>query len=125
VTSGLVGFLGMLAMVPISVVLTVTLIGIPVMLALWVVAFLTTALGFAAVASEVGRKLPVMRGRKTQALVLALGLLILLVVAHIPVLGPLVMTLATLVAFGAVIRTRFGHRTRGIPEPIITEQVTG
>ncbi len=123
--SGVVGVLGALAMVPITVVLTVTLIGIPVMLALWVVAFLTTALGFAAVANEIGARVPVLRGRKTQAMVLALGLLILLVVGHIPVLGPLALTLATLVAFGAVIRTRFGNRTRGMPEPIFSEQVPG
>ncbi|WP_257446233.1 bactofilin family protein [Archangium lipolyticum] len=125
VKSGVVGFLGALAMIPITVVLTVTLIGIPVVVALWVVAFLTTALGFAAVASELGMKLPVMRGRKTQAMVLALGLLLLLVVGNIPVLGPLVLTLATLVAFGAVIRTRFGNRPRGMPEPIMSERVPG
>jgi hypothetical protein len=125
VRSGVVGVLGTLAMVPITVVLTVTLIGIPVMLALWVVAFLTTALGFAAVANEIGARVPMLRGRKTQAMVLALGLLILLVVGHIPVLGPLALTLATLVAFGAVIRTRFGNRTRGMPEPIFSEHVPG
>ncbi|HEX8826096.1 MAG TPA: polymer-forming cytoskeletal protein, partial [Archangium sp.] len=125
VKNGLVGLLGALAMLPITVVLTVTLIGIPVMLALWVVAFLTTALGFAAVAGEIGARLPVLRGRKTQAMVLALGLLILLAVGHIPVLGPLVLTMATLVAFGAVIRTRFGHRQRGMPEPIFSERVPG
>jgi cytoskeletal protein CcmA (bactofilin family) len=125
VRNGVVGLLGSLAMVPITVVLTVTLIGIPVMLALWVVAFLTTALGFAAVAGELGMKLPVLRGRKTQAMVLALGLLLLLGVGHIPVLGPLVLMLVTLVAFGAVIRTRFGHRSRGMPEPIIPDGVPG
>jgi cytoskeletal protein CcmA (bactofilin family) len=124
VKSGVVGVLGALAMVPITVVLTVTLIGIPVMLALWV-AFLTTALGFAAAAGELGTRVPVLRGRKTQAMVLALGLLILLVVGHIPVFGPLVLTAVTLAAFGAVIRTRFGHRTRGLPEPIISEGVPG
>jgi len=123
--SGVVGVLGALAMVPITVVLTVTLIGIPVMLALWVVAFLTTALGFAAAAGELGTRVPVLRGRKTQAMVLALGLLILLVVGHIPVFGTLVLTAVTLAAFGAVIRTRFGHRTRGLPEPIISEGVPG
>lgn len=125
VRNSVVGLLGSLAMVPITVVLTVTLIGIPVMLALWVVAFLTTTLGFAALAGELGMKLPVLRGRKTQAMVLALGLLLLLGVGHIPVLGPLVLTLVTLVAFGAVIRTRFGHRSRGLPEPIIPEGVPG
>ncbi|HEX8437938.1 hypothetical protein [Archangium sp.] len=125
VKSGVVGLLSALAMIPITVVLTVTIIGIPVMLALWVVALLTTALGFAAVASELGSRIPVLRGRKTQAMVLALGLLILLVVGHIPVLGPLALTLATLVSFGAVIRTRFGNRSRGIPEPLFSERVPG
>jgi len=48
-------------------------------------------------------------------------LLLLLVVGHIPVLGPLVLTLATMMAFGAVIRTRFGNRPRGMPEPISAE----
>jgi hypothetical protein len=62
----------------------------------------------------------VMRGRKTQAVVLALGLLVLLTVGAIPGIGPLLMTLATLVAFGAVIRTRFGNRPRGMPEPIMS-----
>jgi cytoskeletal protein CcmA (bactofilin family) len=125
VKSGVVGLLASLAMIPITVVLTVTIIGIPVVLALWVVALLTTALGFAAVAGELGARIPVLRGRKTQAMVLALGLLILLVVGHIPVLGPLALTAATLVSFGAVIRTRFGNRSRGIPEPIFSEHVPG
>ncbi len=125
VKSGVVGLLAALAMIPITVVLTVTIIGIPVMMALWVVALLTTALGFAAVASELGARVPVLRGRKTQAMVLALGLLILLVVGHIPVLGPLALTLATMMAFGAVIRTRFGNRSRGIPEPIFSEHAPG
>ena len=51
-----------------------------------------------------------LRGRKTQAVVLALGLLVLLTVGAIPGIGPVVMVLATLVAFGAAIRTRFGNR---------------
>jgi cytoskeletal protein CcmA (bactofilin family) len=123
VKDGLVGLLGALALIPATVVLTVTIIGIPLVLALMVVVPLVTALGFAAVASELGTRMPVLVGRKTQALVLALGLLILLVVGRIPVLGPLVLTLATLVALGAVIRTRFGHRPRGIPEPITSERV--
>ena len=68
--------------------------------------------------SEIGLRVPVLRGRKTQAVVLALGLLILLAVGSIPGVGPVAMTLATLVAFGAAIRTRFGYKLRGIPEPI-------
>jgi cobalamin synthase len=99
-------------------VLTITIIGAPVAAALWLVAMLVTVLGFTAVASEIGMRVPLMRGRKTQAVVLALGLLILLVMTSLPYLGWLVMVLACFVGFGAALLTRFGHKLRGIPEPL-------
>ncbi|MCY1047412.1 hypothetical protein OV208_39300 [Corallococcus sp. bb12-1] len=114
----LVGFVGTLALIPLTIVLCITLIGIPVAFALLVASMLGTALGYAAVASELGTRLPVMRGRKTQAVVLALGLGVLLLISHIPVLGVLLNLFLTPLAFGAVIRTRFGYRPRGMPEPI-------
>ncbi|MBU8894626.1 polymer-forming cytoskeletal protein [Corallococcus sp. M34] len=122
--SGMAGFLGAIALVPLTLVLIITLIGIPVAVLLWIVAPLAAALGYAAVASEVGTRLPVMRGRKTQAVVLALGLSILLALGHVPVLGWLANIAAILAAFGAVIRTRFGQRLRGIPEPIFRDENT-
>lgn len=118
VKSGVTGLLASFALAIISVVLTVTLIGIPAVLALCLVGPLAVALGMTAVASELGMRLPVLRGRKTQAVVLALGLLVLLGVGSIPVLGWLVLFLAALVGFGAIVRTRFGNRPRGIPEPL-------
>ncbi|HEX8704224.1 MAG TPA: polymer-forming cytoskeletal protein [Myxococcaceae bacterium] len=124
--SGLTGVLGLVALVPISLVLCITLIGIPVAGVLLLVAMLVMALGVAAVASELGMKVPVLRGRKTQAVVLALGLLILLGVGSIPGLGGLVIFLATMVGFGAAIRTRFGNRPpRGIPEPLNMSSTIG
>jgi cytoskeletal protein CcmA (bactofilin family) len=125
VKSGLTGLLGMIALVPITAVLAITLIGIPVAAVLLLVAMLVMALGLAAVASELGMKVPVLRGRKTQAVVLALGLLILLGVGSIPGLGGVVIFLACLVGFGAAIRTRFGNRPRGIPEPLTTSSTIG
>ncbi|AKQ66050.1 hypothetical protein A176_002962 [Myxococcus hansupus] len=119
VQTGLTGFLGLLAMVPLTVVLCITIIGIPVALVLWLAAPVAAALGYAAVASELGTKVPVLRGRKTQAVVLALGLLVLMVVGAIPILGTLVTLLVGFMALGAVIRTRFGQRPQGMPEPII------
>ncbi|MBZ4419849.1 polymer-forming cytoskeletal protein [Myxococcus sp. RHSTA-1-4] len=118
--SGLTGFLGLLAMIPLTVVLCITIIGIPAAMVLWMAAPLAAALGYAAVASEVGTRLPVLRGRKTQAVVLALGLLVLMVIGAIPVLGAIVSTFICLMALGAVIRTRFGNiRPSGMPEPIM------
>ncbi|WP_171818650.1 polymer-forming cytoskeletal protein [Pyxidicoccus fallax] len=118
--SGLTGFIGLLAMIPLTVVLCITIIGIPAALVLWMAAPLAAALGYAAVASEVGTRLPLLRGRKTQAVVLALGLLVLMVIGAIPVLGTLFSIFVCFMALGAVIRTRFGmSRPRGMPEPII------
>ncbi|RKH58528.1 hypothetical protein D7X96_36800, partial [Corallococcus interemptor] len=116
----LVGIVGALALMPLAFVLCITIIGIPVAFALLVASMLGTALSYAAIASEVGTRLPVMRGRKTQAVVLALGLGLILLVSHIPVLGVLLnLFLLIPLAFGAVIRTRFGYRGgRGMPEPI-------
>jgi hypothetical protein len=123
VKSALTGLLGFLALVPITAVLAITLIGIPVAVVLWLVVPLAVSLGLAVLASEIGLKVPVLRGRKTQAAVLALGLLILLTVGAIPGIGAVVLLLSTLVAFGAIIRTRFGQRIRGFPEPITPSSV--
>jgi hypothetical protein len=123
VKSAVTGLLGFLALIPITAVLAITLIGIPVAVLLWLVVPVVVALGLAVLASEIGLKVPVMRGRKTQAAVLALGLLILLTVGSIPGIGAVVLALSTLVAFGAIIRTRFGQRVRGFPEPISPSSV--
>lgn len=127
---GVVGLVGALALIPasipllvVSIVLAVTIIGIPVAAALWLIPPLAAAVGFTAVASSIGTRLPVMRGRKTQAMVMALGLLVLLVVGQIPVLGSLVLIAAAMVGLGAVIRTQFGRRQQGIPEPIISDHI--
>ena len=99
--------------------LTITVIGIPFILVLVLVTAVGIAMGFSALASEVGTRLPVLRAsRKTQAAVLALGILVLLVVQLIPVLGPLALTAAGFIALGATIRTRFGTRPREFPEPV-------
>jgi cytoskeletal protein CcmA (bactofilin family) len=127
---GMVGLAGAVALIPasiplllVSIVLAVTIIGIPVAVALWMLPPLAAAVGFTAVASSIGTRLPIMRGRKTQAMVMALGLLLLLAVGQIPVLGPLVLVAAALVGFGAVIRTQLGRRPRGMPEPIISDHI--
>jgi cytoskeletal protein CcmA (bactofilin family) len=123
VQSGLTGLLGFLALIPITVVLAITLVGIPIVVAMWLVVPVVAALSLTVLAGEIGLRVPVLRGRKTQAVVLALGLLILLAVGAIPGIGPLVLALASAVAFGAVIRTRFGNRPRGIPEPVMSTSV--
>lgn len=113
--NALAGFLGLLASIPLTAALAVTIIGIPVAILMWLAAGLAVPVGFAAVANTLGMKLPTGRLRKTQALVLALGLLVLLLVTRIPVLGPILLSGALFVSLGAIIRTRFGQPPRGTP----------
>ncbi|MEW5737811.1 MAG: hypothetical protein AB1938_02735 [Myxococcota bacterium] len=115
VKNGLAGFLGLLAAVPATLILVVTLVGIPVAIFLWPAIVFFSAVGLVAVANRLGVALPSGRLRKTQALALALGILALMLVSLIPVLGKIVLIIAALIGFGAIIRTRFGQPTRGTP----------
>jgi hypothetical protein len=114
--AGLAGLIGAVALVPLTVLLLITIIGIPVAATLWLIVPLAVAVGFTAVASEIGMRLPLFRGRKTQAVVLALGLALLLLAAQVPVAGPIAVSALGLIGFGAIVRTRFGSRPGG-PRP--------
>ena len=118
VKSGLVGFAGAVALIPLSVLLAVTIVGVVLIPVLWIGAVLAVVAGYAAISSEIGTLLPFLSGRrKTQAAVLALGILVLLVVSRIPYLGVFTLVVLGAVALGAVIRTRFGSTPKGFPEP--------
>jgi hypothetical protein len=118
---GLTGLLGSFALMALTVFLCVTLIGIPFALALSLAVCIGIVMGVSALASEIGMRLPFFRGHKTQALVLAVGLLALLLVGEIPVMGFLTWMAISFIALGAIIRTRFGGgRRQGIPERIGT-----
>jgi cytoskeletal protein CcmA (bactofilin family) len=115
---GLTGLLSAVALVPLIVLLVVTLIGIPVAIALLLLAPVGVLLGLPALASELGTRLPVLRGRKTQALVLALGTGVLMVLFSLPKVGTFFLVMTLFVSLGALVRTRFGNRPRGMPEPL-------
>jgi len=115
---GLVGFVGFVALIPLSAMLVITVVGILVVPVVLFLACLGVAMGMSAVANEIGMRLPFFRGRKTQALVLAVGTLVLLLVAKVPVIGPLAIAVLMTLAFGAAIRTRFGQAPKGVPQPI-------
>jgi hypothetical protein len=120
VVSGVVGFLALLVAVPLTLFLLITIIGIPVAAVMWLALAFVVPMGLAAIANTVGTAVPMGRMRRTQAMVLALGLLLLLVAAQVPVLGPLMMSLAVCVSLGAALRTRLGATPKGLPvaEPV-------
>jgi hypothetical protein len=120
VKCGLAGLVGSVALIPMSVMLAVlVIIGWPFLLVLWLLALLGVGMGATTIAAEIGTRLPVLKGtRKTQAAVLAVGIGVLLLVELIPYLGPMLLAVVAFVSLGAVIRTRFGGKPQGYPEPI-------
>ncbi len=72
-------------------------------------------MGMLALANTLGERIPIKRLRRTQAAVLAVGLLTMMLLAMVPVIGPLLLTAAGCVSFGAIIRSRVGQRALAMP----------
>jgi hypothetical protein len=118
VKSGLAGLLGGIATVVFGILFLFTFVGIPVTLVGWLLAFLCGVMGMLAVANTLGSRIPLRRFKRTQALVLAVGLLAMMLISMVPVLGPMLLFSALCVSYGAIIRTRVGQRAlTGVPVP--------
>jgi|GEM_PF-983073 len=116
VRAGLSGLLAAVVTALAAALLAVTLIGIPVAMLVALAAWLATVLGLVAVADRLGERVwPEGRDRGGRA---ALGGFLLglgwAALSFVPVLGGPVRSVAGLVAFGAVVRTRVGE---GPPRP--------
>ena len=104
------GLLGLVLVVPLAILLTVSVIGIvliPLEMILVVVAGL---LGFIAVSQLVGRKLYALFKRPGQHICRETfwGLVVLWIIGWIPYIGWMIKVLALMMGLGAVIYTRFG-----------------
>lgn len=121
----LVGLVGSFVLMPLTLALCITVVGIPVAAALWVLVLVGVAMAITALANEVGERLPVFRMRKTQAVVLAVGLLVLMLAWAIPYLGWVLFGLIALLSLGAIVRTRLGTRgPLGTPQSWPTREPT-
>jgi hypothetical protein len=115
-----VGLVGMVLLVPLCVLLVLTLIGILLIPFVGLAVALAVLLGMTAVALEIGERLPPHQARRTQVLILALGVVVLFLATHIPFIGWAVLSAALVVSFGATLRTRFGGNrldANFVPEP--------
>lgn len=104
-----IGLAGAVTLLPLTVLLIVTLLGIPVAILLWFCVPPIALLGFTSLALEVGARIPP-GTQRTQVAVLGLGILVLFLVSLVPFVGAAVLGLAGLASFGAVLRTRLGNR---------------
>jgi hypothetical protein len=110
VKATLAGLLGTIVMPILLVLLVVTIVGI-LLVPVQIIAILAAGvLGVTALTYHVGRALPLARVQASPMVVqLAIGTAIFVVLTAIPFLGGLVWMAVWLLAFGAVLRTRFGQ----------------
>jgi hypothetical protein len=136
--AGALGVLGVLGAAVLSVLLTITLIGIPAAIVLLLGSALALYAGLAATALVVGGMLPFGSVRGQPIRELAVGVLLLFLLSRIPVLGAIAMGVACAVGFGAIVSTRFAApplppappaegtppaATPGLPDPATPEIV--
>lgn len=113
VRSVAVGVLGFVGATVLTVVLAITIIGIPGAIVVALLAFLAVYVGLAAVSLVLGGALPIDRLRDRPVLQLGAGILILYVISLLPAVGWLATVIASTIGFGAVLLTRFGRTAPG------------
>lgn len=106
----LFGLLGYLAVIPLSIMLLITLVGIPLIPFLWMALLVGRFVGQVALGLLAGRYLAQkLNNEMTDAWAVAMGLFALGLVTIIPVAGGLASLFYSLLGFGAVIWTKFGR----------------
>jgi hypothetical protein len=111
----LAGFIGSVAMPILALLLAVTIIGILLIPVQRVLIMAGGVLGVTALTYHLGRVLPFPPPRRSMVLELAAGTLVFAVVAEVPILGAMVRVATWFLAFGAVLRTRFGQPPAALP----------
>lgn len=122
VPSAGIGLVGAILLVPLSIIVAVTVVGIPAVLILWLFALPVAALvGFTAIALEIGARVAPTGRSAAKVAVLLIGLAALFLIGLVPYLGPFALWVLILAGFGAVLRTRFGsgsvHDANFAPRP--------
>jgi hypothetical protein len=131
--SALAGFIGIILLLPITLLLIVFVIGIPLVPLFWIAVFAGMIFGFACITYTIGKIAAEKKGWKDKSpyILAFIGLLVIEIIAFlgnlvmlpggpfvaiggvIKVIGFIVSYLAWMVGFGGVILTRFGSRSFG------------
>jgi hypothetical protein len=102
-----VGLLGYAGAVLALVALVITIVGIPLALALGILVPVATYIGLAAAATVIGAALPVERLRGRPVMQILAGVSCLFVASLVPGLGLVAIAVAACLGLGALVRTRF------------------
>lgn len=111
------GLLGYLALIPMTILLLITVLGIPLIPILWLLVVAGRLLGQVCLGLLAGRWLaPKLNLQTTDVYQMLLGLLVLGLITAIPVVGGLASLFYGLVGFGAALWTRFGTKPASLPK---------
>lgn len=108
--TAVVGFFGMVGAVVLTIVLLITLIGIPGALVVGLGTFVAVYGGIAVTASVLGAVLPFEALASRPVAQLFVGILVLYLLSLVPVLGGVVGVIVASLGLGAMLTTRFGAR---------------
>lgn len=111
----LIGALVLLLIGPLTLIIAITIIGIPLAFLLWVGFFLAKILGYVAFVNLLGRKIAGTGASLNVMAQLAVGVLVLGLVRYVPVIGPLASFFVTVITLGAVLDTKFGTNRPWLP----------
>jgi len=108
----LIGFVLMLFFLPISFVLFITIIGIPLLLLFWLIFGIMVIWGLAVLASLAGQKVTDLFNYKGNSLTLQLiiGILLFLLISQVPIIGWLIIFILKIFALGTSVISHLGFR---------------
>lgn len=111
--SVVIGLLAVILLVPLSLLLVLTIVGVPL---LWLGFFAAKMLGYVALVGLVGRKVTERFAPESAAVwQLVAGVAIVAVLRYVPVVGGLFSLVATVWTLGAVLDTKFGSNRPWLP----------
>lgn len=110
--SFLIGLLFAIFFVPISIVLLITIIGIPLLLLFWLVYGILALWGLAVIADILGEKVLHIIGyqKDSPVLRLVIGVVLIILISHIPFIGWFVILLFKIMAIGIAAISYLGFR---------------
>ena len=100
------GLLGYVAAAVATILLALTVVGIPVAVLVALALPVATYVGLAAAATVIGAALPIERLQGREVAQLAAGVAVLFAASLVPVAGGIAVAIAACLGFGAVLRTR-------------------
>lgn len=109
----LFGILGMILIIPLTIILDMSIIGIPLTFLLIILVIVAGLLGVVSIDFLIGQRFLTTFNFKNPTILwcVFIGLIILELIRTIPHLGEIIMLTVYLFGFGAVIKTRFGSKT--------------